>query len=40
MQFDYDTFALIVFERLCQSMFNILVSRALERLWGVLVIKF
>jgi len=40
MQFEYETFAFITFERLCQSRFNILVSRAQERLWGILVIKF
>jgi len=40
MQFVYDPFALVACERLCQSRYNILVSRAQERLWGVLVIKF
>ena len=40
MQFGYETFAFITFVRLCQSRYNILVSRAPERLWGVLVIKF
>jgi len=40
MQFEYENFAFIAFERLCQSRFIILVSRAQERLWGVLVIKF
>jgi len=40
MQFGYETFAFITFVRLCQSRYNILVSRAQERLWGVLVIKF
>ena len=40
MQPEYETFAFITFVRLCQSRFNILVSRAQERLWGVLVIKF
>jgi len=39
-QFEYETFAFITLERLCQSRYNILVSRALERLWGLLVIKF
>ena len=40
MQFVYEPFALIAFERLCKSRYNILMSPAQERLWGVLVIKF
>ena len=40
MKFEYETFAFITFVRLCQSRYNILVSRAQERLWGVLVIRF
>ena len=40
MQFEYEPFAFIAFEGLCYSRFNILVSRAQDRLWGFLVIKF
>ena len=40
MQFEYETSAFITFVRLCQSRFNILVSRAQERLQGVVVITF
>jgi len=39
MQFEYENFAFIEFERLFQSRFNILVPIAQERLWGVLVIE-
>ena len=39
MQYKYKLLAVITFDRLCQSRYNILVSRAQERLWRVLVKK-